>query len=52
MCESQPKTRTVNQTPKSASSVRKYGKEKLMKFKKSEQINFKEVYEKIKNIGS
>lgn len=51
MSDSQPNLRTVNQSPKSTSSVKKYGKEKLMRFKKSEQFNFNEVYDKIKSIG-
>lgn len=52
MSESQPNLRTASQTPKPASSLKKYGKEKLTKFKKGEQINFNELYDKIKNIGS
>lgn len=51
MSDSQSNLRTAIQTPKHT-SVKKYGKEKLTKFKKGQQINFNELYDKIKNIGS
>lgn len=51
MSESQPNLRSAFQTPKHT-SVKKYGKQKLTKFKKSQQINFNEIYDKIKSIGS
>lgn len=38
-------------TPKS-NTPKKYGKEKLTKFKKSNQLNFKQLSDKIKSIGS
>lgn len=48
----------VSRTPKSAcmtpknATPKKYGKDKLIKFKKGKEINFKELYDKIKTIGS
>ncbi len=39
-------------TPKRESTPKKYGKDKLTKIKKGNDMNFQELYEKIKTIGS
>ena len=39
-------------TPKRDPTPKKYGKDKLTKIKRTNEMNFQELYDKIKTIGS
>lgn len=47
-----PKGSSMSSKSSCGLTPKKYGKEKLTKFKKGKEINFAELYEKINSIGT